>query len=470
MVTGASTADLAVILIDARKGVLTQTRRHSFLVSLLGIRNIVVAINKMDLVDYSKETFEKIVSDYKQMYEQLRFSLPYKNFHQTIDFIPISALKGDNVAQKTSNMPWHNGKSLLEYLDTINLSSIDYSLSSNFRFSVQYVNRPNLDFRGFAGTIATGSISEGDKITIYPSKKETTVKKIIPPVNPEFKTQNSEIESIKEAFHPMSITLTLNDEIDISRGDLIVKTDEKPPHLSDSFEAMLVWMDEDGLKECEYILKIYSKETNATISKILFKKDVNSWEKIEAKTLELNDIARVQIDLTEKIAFDFYEENRKTGAFILIDKITNNTVAAGMIVGESLKRDIDPEVDEFNAWNRQKKELDAKDFYRNVKVREVVFVKMGKNIGYEQDGKGEEFIRPVLVFKRFNKHQFLGFALTSKKKEGRFYVEIRHNNRTSYVILSQLRTYSTKRVVNRKSNGVITKKKLEEITEKFMKL
>ena len=472
MVTGASTADLAVILIDARKGVLTQTKRHSFLVSLLGIRNMVVAINKMDLVDYSKDTFEKIVSDYKQMYEQLKFSLPYKNFYQTIDFIPISALKGDNVVQKTSNMSWYNSKSLIEYLDTVNLSSIDYSPPSNFRFPVQYINRPNLDFRGFAGTIYSGYISEGDKITVYPSKKSSTIKSIVSPINIEnesFNTQYS-TSNIKTAFSPMAITLTLNDEIDISRGGLIVKTEDKQPHLSNSFEAMLVWMDEDGLKEREYILKIYSKETNATISKILFKRDVNSWEKMEAKRLELNDIARVQIDLTEKVAFDLYEENKKTGAFILIDKITNNTVAAGMIVEKILKRDVAPKVDEFDAWNRQKKELDAKDFYRNVKVREVVFVKMGKNIGYEQDGKGEEFIRPVLVFKRFNKHQFLGFALTSKKKEGRFYVEIRHNNKISYVILSQLRTYSTKRVVNRKSNGIITKKKLEEITEKFMKL
>ena len=335
MVTGASTADLAVILIDARKGVLTQTRRHSFLVSLLGIRNIVVAVNKMDLVDYSKEIFEKIVSEYKQMYDQLKFSLPYKNFHQTIYFIPMSALKGDNVVELSSNMSWYKGKALLPYLDSVKIDKGEFEA---FRYPVQYVNRPNLDFRGFAGTIASGSIKEQDRVIIYPSKKETIVKKIIPPVNPEFKTQNSEIESIKEAFSPMAITLTLNDEIDISRGDLIVKANEKPPYLSDSFEAMLVWMDENGLKEREYILKIYSKETNATVAKILFKKDVNSWEKIEAKSLELNDIARVQIDLTEKVAFDLYEENKNTGAFILIDKITNNTVAAGMIVGTATKQ------------------------------------------------------------------------------------------------------------------------------------
>ena len=337
MVTGASTADLAVILIDARKGVLTQTRRHSFLVSLLGIRNIVVAINKMDLVDYSKKIFEKIISDYKQMYEQLKFSLPYKNFHQTIDFIPISALKGDNVVELSSNMLWYKEKALLPYLDSV---TIDKGEFEAFRYPIQYVNRPNLNFRGFAGTIASGSVSESDKITVYPSKKSSTIKSIVVPINIEkesFNTQHS-TSNTKTAFAPMSITLTLNDEIDISRGDLIVKTEEKSPRLNDSFEAMLVWMDEDGLKDREYIIKIYSKETNATISKILFKRDVNSWEKIETKRLELNDIARVQIDLTEEIAFDLYEENKKTGAFILIDKITNNTVAAGMIVGNATRQ------------------------------------------------------------------------------------------------------------------------------------
>jgi len=467
MVTGASTADLAVILIDARKGVLTQTRRHSFLVSLLGIRNIVVAINKMDLVDYSQETFENIVTDYKQMYEQLKFSLPYKNFHQAIDFIPMSALKGDNVAQKSNNIPWYDGKSLIEYLDTINIMTNEQRLTTNFRFPVQYVNRPNLDFRGFAGTIGSGSIKKSDKITIYPSKKETTVKEIVPPINPELRTTNPELKSLKEAYAHMAVTLTLNDEIDISRGDLIVKTDEKPPHISDSFEAMLVWMDEEGLKEREYILKIYSKETNATISKILFKKDVNSWEKVETKTLELNDIARVQIDLTEKIAFDFYEENRKTGAFILIDKITNNTVAAGMIVGESLKRVTNNEEQSlFDKWNEKKKIIDKEAKPPLFEEGEIVFVKMGKNIGYEQDGKGEDFLRPVYVYKKFNRDQFIGFAMTSKyKKPEKFYYKLSDN---SYIILSQIRTYSAKRISHIYKK--VRKKKIEDIHKKFIDL
>ena len=324
MATGASTADLAVILIDARKGVLTQTKRHSFLVTLLGIRNIVVTINKMDLVNYSKERFFEIVEDYKKMFEKLKFSLPYKDFHTQIDYIPISALKGDNVVKKSKNMNWYDGEALLSYLDNVKILKSNFT---SFRFPVQYVNR-GFDFRGYAGNIASGEIEKDDKIIIYPSKKESFIKDIIYPINPENKTfQKSK-----------AITLTLKDEIDISRGDLITKEGEIQPKFNDSFEAMIVWMDEEELQNREYILKIYTKETNATISRILFKKDVNSWEKIESKRLRLNDIARVQIDLSEKIAFDFYEKNKKTGSFILIDKITNNTSAAGMIVGESTKQ------------------------------------------------------------------------------------------------------------------------------------
>ncbi|RUM45527.1 MAG: sulfate adenylyltransferase subunit CysN [Hydrogenimonas sp.] len=340
MVTGASTADLAVILIDARKGVLTQTRRHSFLVSLLGIQNIVVAINKMDLMDYSEEVFNNITKDYESMYEQLRYSLPYKNYQPTIDFIPISALKGDNVVQNSDRMPWYHGKALMKYLDEVTIQRKNSSEHA-FRFPVQYVNRPNLDFRGFAGTIISGEICVGDHIVVYPSQKESTIKAIVPPLNPtdtKSMSVNDATQSIDTAFSPMAITLTLHDEIDISRGDLIIKANEKEPKFSDSFEAMLVWMDESSLKEREYIVKLYTKETNGFIGKILFKKDVNTWEKVETTTLHLNDIARVQIDLTEKIAFDLYEEHKETGAFILIDRVTNNTVAAGMIVGEATKQ------------------------------------------------------------------------------------------------------------------------------------
>ncbi len=331
MVTGASTADLAVILIDARKGVLTQTRRHAFLVGLLGIRNIVVAINKMDLVDYSEARFEQIVKDYRQMYEQLRFSLPYKSFHQKIDFIPLSALRGDNVVEHSERMPWYEGEALLPYLDTVTIERSEFDA---FRFPVQYVNRPNLDFRGYAGTIASGTVCCDDRIIVYPSKKSSRIRQIVPPLSPEAKNE----EETKEAFESMAVTLTLADEIDISRGDMIVKEGEKEPYFSDSFEAMLVWMDEEAMKNREYTLKLYAKESNASIASVMFKRDVNNWEKIETKTLELNDIARVKIDLAEKVAFDLYEENKKTGAFILIDKITNNTVAAGMIAGVSTRQ------------------------------------------------------------------------------------------------------------------------------------
>jgi len=334
MVTGASNSELAVILIDARKGVLTQTIRHSFLVTLLGIQNVVVAINKMDLVDYSQDVFEKIKKDYENMFEKLRTSLPYKTMKYEIEFIPISALKGDNVVEISKNMPWYEGKPLLRYLEEVEILRNEFNA---FRFPVQYVNRPNLDFRGFAGTISSGEINVGDKIKVYPSLKTSTIKEIVPPVNPEKEVKQEE-KLLNNAFAPMAVTLTLNDEIDISRGDLIVKEGEIEPKFNDSFEAMIVWLDEDGLKNRDYYLKIYTKETNSRISKILFKKDVNTLDKVEAKTLNLNDIARVQIDLDEKIAFDLYEENKGSGAFILIDKITNNTVAAGMIVGEATKK------------------------------------------------------------------------------------------------------------------------------------
>ena len=338
MVTGASTADLAVILIDAKNGVLTQTKRHSFLICLLGIRNILVAINKMDLVDYSEKVFQNIKKDYEMMFKQLKFSLPYKHFEVNIDFIPISALKGDNIVELSENMPWYKGKSFLEYLNTVKVINKALRRDTDFRFPVQYINRPNQEFRGYCGNIASGFIKEGDEIVVFPSKMKSKVKAIIPPLNPADAKKPKKHNTLKKAFAPMSVTLLLENHIDISRGDLIVKQGEKEPKFNDSFEAMLVWMDEEPLKNREYIIKLYTKETTAIVSRILFKKDVNTWEKIETKSLELNDIARAQIDLTEEVAFDLYEENKNTGSFILIDRLTNNTVAAGMIVGESTKR------------------------------------------------------------------------------------------------------------------------------------
>ncbi len=341
MATGASNADLAVILIDARNGVLTQTRRHSFIVTLMGIRNIVVAVNKMDLVDYSRDVFEGIVKDYREMFEHLRYSLPFKKFKAELYFIPISALKGDNVAKKSENMPWYKGKTLLEYLNGVEIAGLQMSLVRPFRFPVQYVNRPNPDFRGYCGTIASGSIDINDEIVVYPSGMKTKIKDIILPQSPESDASHPSSTAKNAAagfISPMAVTILTEDELDISRGDLLVKSGEKQPKFNDSFEAFLVWMDEEPLKNREYVLKIYTKETSAIVSRILFKKDINSWEKIETNTLQLNDIARVQIDLTEKVAFDMYEENRTTGAFVLIDKITNFTSAAGIIVGESTKR------------------------------------------------------------------------------------------------------------------------------------
>ncbi len=333
-VTGASNADLAVILIDARKGVLTQTRRHSFLVTLLGIRYIVVTVNKMDLVGYSRDVFERIVSDYQRMFKSLKFCLPYKNFTPTVRFIPISALKGDNVAKRSSNMGWYDGPSLLEYLDSVDLSEDEIS-ESFFRFPVQYVNRAALDFRGYCGTIAAGTISVGDEVVIYPSQRTTRVSEIVLPVN-SIDRKNVD-DKASRASSPMAVTLRFTDELDINRGDLVVKKESRSPYFGDSFEAMLVWMDEEPLATREYIIRLYTAETDATISRILFKRDVNTWEKIETKTLNLNDIARVKIDLAQKVAFDLYEVSKSTGAFILIDRLTNNTVAAGMIVGEATK-------------------------------------------------------------------------------------------------------------------------------------
>ncbi len=333
MVTGASTADLAVILIDARKGVLTQTRRHSFLVSLLGIRNLVIAINKMDLVEYSQERFEEIVTDYRLMYEKLRFSLPYKSFYQQIEFIPISALRGDNVVEKSSKMSWYEGEALLPYLDSV---KIDRGEFESFRFPVQFVNRVYPDFRGYAGTIASGAIHPGDRIRIFPSRKRATLREIVPPVNPEQEASET-VASLQEARSPMAVTLTLEEKIDISRGDLIVREGENEPYLGHGFEAMMVWMDETPWKSREYLLKLYSLEVPARVGTVLFKRDVNSWEKMTTQSLELNDIARVRIDLEEEVAFDLYEESKRTGAFILIDRISHETVAAGMIVGISTR-------------------------------------------------------------------------------------------------------------------------------------
>lgn len=311
MATGASTADLAIILIDARHGVLTQTKRHSFIASLLGIKHVIVAINKMDLVDYSEARFNEIKQDYLKFSAQLNLG--------DIQFAPLSALKGVNTIANSDKTPWYTGKPLMEMLETVEISK-DKNLQ-NFRFPVQYVNRPNLNFRGFCGTIASGIIHPGDKITALPSGKSSTVKSIV--------TFEGELD---EAFVGQAVTLTLNDEIDISRGDMIVKSDDLP-QVGTAVKAHIVWMSESKIAPGKLVdIKLGSKLASGSIQSIDHLIDVNTLEKNKATELELNNIASCTVHFNQTIAFDPYQNNRLTGAFILIDRLTNVTVGAGMIV------------------------------------------------------------------------------------------------------------------------------------------
>ena len=311
MVTGASTADVAVILCDAREGILTQTRRHSYLVSLLGIRNVVLAVNKMDLVDYSENTFQSIVEEYNEFAQQLDI--------ENITAIPMSALQGDNIVERSSNMSWFHGTTLLSFLETVKVDN-DLMRNKPARLPVQWVNRPNLDFRGYAGTLVSGSIKPGDAIRVQPSGKISSIKSII--------TVDGEQA---EAIAGQSVTLTLEDEIDISRGDVISTTDE-PASSADQFESTVVWMDEEPLLAGRpYLLKIGTKSVTATVTTIKHQVNVNTLEQMAAKQLELNAIGVCNLNLDQSVAFDAYKDNRETGSFILVDKITNATVGAGML-------------------------------------------------------------------------------------------------------------------------------------------
>ena len=311
MVTGASTADAAVLMVDARKGVLTQTRRHSYLASLLGIRHIIVAINKMDLVEYSEKVFLRIVEDYRAFASQIGL--------EDVTFIPMSAFRGDNITAPSDNMPWHHGTTLMGYLETVEIDE-DRLQKQPFRLPVQWVNRPNLDFRGFAGTIAGGVIKPGERIRVQPSGRESTVARIV--------VQEGDLE---QAVAGQSITLTLADEIDISRGD-VISAASSPAGSADQFETTLVWMhDEPLLPGRPYLLKIGAKTVTATVTHIKYQVNVNTMEHIAAKTLELNAIGVCNLNLDRPIAFDPYAENRDTGGFILIDRLGNNTVGAGLI-------------------------------------------------------------------------------------------------------------------------------------------
>jgi bifunctional enzyme CysN/CysC len=309
MVTGASTADLAVILVDARKGVLTQTRRHSYLVSLLGIRHVVLAVNKLDLAGYSRDVFESIDRDYRAFAAKLGF--------EAIVAIPLSALGGDNVTGPSANMPWYGGPSLIEHLETVEIVP---SATTTLRMPVQWVNRPDHAFRGFSGRLLGGSVRPGDAVRILPSGKSSRVARIV--------TLDGDLD---EAVDGESVTLTLADEIDISRGDVIAAPDD-PPGLADQFEASIVWMSEEAmLPGRPYLVKIGATTQGASLGQPKYVVDVNRLEHLAAKTLHLNEIGVCNLTLDRAVAFDAYADNRDMGSFILIDRFTNATVGAGML-------------------------------------------------------------------------------------------------------------------------------------------
>ncbi|MEC3909426.1 sulfate adenylyltransferase subunit CysN [Sphingobium sp. CR2-8] len=311
MVTGASTADLAVILVDARKGVLVQTRRHSYLAHLIGIKNIVLAINKMDLVDYDPAVYDAILKDYTAF----AHSIGIDHFVP----IPISGFKGDNITTRSENTPWYHGPSLMDHLETVEVNSAT-DADKPFRMPVQWVNRPNLDFRGFSGLIATGTVRPGDAVRVLPSGKTSTISRIV--------TLGGDLEV---ATAGQSVTLCFADEIDCSRGDVIALADN-PPQVADQFEATIVWMaDEDMLPGRSYWLKVGTQTVTATVQQPKYQVNVNTMEQLAAKTLDLNAIGVANLSTDRQIVFEPYAQNRTLGGFILVDKITNATVAAGML-------------------------------------------------------------------------------------------------------------------------------------------
>jgi bifunctional enzyme CysN/CysC len=314
MATGASCCDLAIILIDARQGVLVQTKRHSFIVSLLGIKHVVVAINKMDLVGYSEEVFEKIKADYSEFATRLEIG--------DLHFVPICAKDGDNVVDPSQKMPWYSGSTLMHHLENVHIAS-DRNLV-DFRFPVQYVLRPNLNFRGFAGTLASGVVRPGDEVMVLPSRKTAKVKSIV--------TMDGELD---QAFAPQSVTITLDREVDVSRGEMLV-----PPHnlprIDNQVETMIIWMNETPMVPGkQYLIKQSTKTTSGAVTTMRYQVDVNTLRRKEAPTLALNEIGRCALQLSEPIAYDPYKRNKSTGSFIIIDRLTNITVGAGMILDRS---------------------------------------------------------------------------------------------------------------------------------------
>lgn len=310
MATGASTAQLSIVLVDARKGVLPQSRRHSYIAALLGTPTVVVAVNKMDLVDFSQQVFDNIEMEFREFVKDLGI--------RRLQFIPISALDGDNVVKPSPRTPWYDGPSLLHFLETVPIET--EAFATEMRFPVQYVIRPNLDFRGFAGQIASGTIRRGDQVMVLPSGRTSRVRSIV--------TFDGELES---AHAPMSVTVTLEHEIDISRGDMLV-TPSQMPHVSRRFEAQIVWMHTDPLElDKAYLVKQTSQQVSGSVTAILHRTDINTLAKMPAERLELNEIGSVRIETRKPLFFDAYRRNRGTGNFILIDPLTNVTVAAGMI-------------------------------------------------------------------------------------------------------------------------------------------
>ncbi len=311
MITGASTADLAVILVDARKGILTQTKRHSYLAHLIGIRHLVLAVNKMDLVGYDRATYDRIVADYATFAESIGIA--------AFTPMPISGFKGDNITTSSANTPWYEGPTLIDHLDTVTLD-VSEDQAGAFRMPVQWVNRPNLDFRGFSGLVASGSIAPGDPVRILPGGRTSTIARVV--------AFGGDLE---KAVAGQSVTLTLADEIDCSRGDVIVAADS-PPEAADQFEATVVWMaDEEMLPGRPYWLKLATQTVTATIQQPKYQINVNTMERLAAKTLELNAIGIANLSTDRPLVFEPYADNRQFGGFILVDKITNATVAAGML-------------------------------------------------------------------------------------------------------------------------------------------
>jgi bifunctional enzyme CysN/CysC len=311
MITGASTADLAVILIDARKGVLVQTRRHSYLAHLIGVKNIVLAINKMDLIDYDQARYEAILADYSAFAASIGIA--------AFTAMPMSGFKGDNVTTRSPNMPWHSGPTLIEHLETVELD-VTSAAAKPFRLPVQWVNRPHLDFRGFSGLIASGSVKPGDAVRILPSGKTSTVARIV--------TMDADLD---QAVAGQSVTLCLSDEVDCSRGDVISVADT-PPQVADQFEATIVWLDDEAMTPGRaYWLKLGTQLVSANIAAPKYQINVNTMEQLAAKTLELNAIGVASLRTDKPIVFEAYDDNRSLGGFILIDKISNATVAAGML-------------------------------------------------------------------------------------------------------------------------------------------